>query len=335
MKAAIYNGIKNIDLRELDLPVCGDNDVVIKNLYACICGSDVAAYNHGGDDMGILKGYEFGHEMISVIAEKGKNVSDIEIGERVFPIPTHMHKEGVMRAATAGGFSEYVLIENFKLGISAVRVPEEISDRQAALIEPFLIGSNAILPLNAETGKKAIVLGAGPIGLCAAIVLKYRGCQVMVCDIVDSRLKVAKELGFDICNTINENYLEKCKTILGVSSGFTGEAIDADYYVDAAGNQTVVDLFFSGAKKCAVLSIVAVHHRPLTIDAVGLTYGGLQIVGPNGNYHSNLPIILDLLKSKQFDVEKMISHEFPHSKIVEAFEQASKADEALKVIIKY
>lgn len=47
MRAAIYNGQKNILLTELDTPVAGDNDIVIRNLYASICGTDVAVYLHG------------------------------------------------------------------------------------------------------------------------------------------------------------------------------------------------------------------------------------------------------------------------------------------------
>lgn len=335
MKAAIYNGIKNVALKDLEMPKCGDNDVIVKNIYAGICGSDVNAYNHGGDDVMIFKGSEFGHEMISEVVEKGKNVKDIKIGQRVFPIPSEIKKEKVIRAATAGGFSEYVLIENFQLGVSAVTVSDTISNKQAALIEPFLIGCNAIRPLSVEKGKKAIVYGAGTIGMTAAVALKYLGCEVIICDIIDSRLKIAKELGLITCHTIEENYLEKCKSIFGESSSFMGSAIDADYYVDAAGNQAIIDLFFSGAKSGAKLSVVAVHHKPVTMNLVPLTYGALQIVGPDGNYHDNLPLALEILESHTFDLDKMITHVFPHHQIVDALAQASKAQEALKVLIKY
>lgn len=335
MKAAIYNGIKNVELRDLEMPACGDNDVIIKNIYAGICGTDVNAYNHGGEDVMIYEGFEFGHEMISEIYIKGKNVNDVEVGQQVFPIPSQMKKEGIMRSSTVGAFSEYIKVDDFELGKSAVFVPDEITDRQAVLIEPFLIGCNAIRPLEVEKNKKAIVFGAGTIGMAAGIALKYLGCEVIICDIIDSRLKIASKLGFHTCNTMTENYLEKCKSILGLANSFFGEAIDADYYVDAAGNQAIIDLFYQGAKSGCKLSVVAVHHKPVSMNLVPLTYGGYQIVGPNGSYLDNIPLTLDILKSQKFDVEEIITSEFNHSQIIEAFEKSSNADESLKVILKY
>ena len=334
MKAAIYNGIKNVEMREMPEIQCGDNNIVIKNLYAGICGSDVGAYNHGGESVFIYPGYEFGHEMVSVVSEVGKNVSDVKVGQRIFPIPSEM-KEQPLRASTAGGFSEYVEVLNFELGRTAVIVPEEITDKEASLIEPFLIGTNAISPFKVEKGKKAVVYGAGAIGMTAAIALKYLGCEVMICDVINSRLEIAKGYGLHTCNPTEENYLDKAKSIFGVSYSLFGEVCDADFYVDAAGNQAVIDMFFGGAKFGAELSIIAVHHKPVTMNLVPITYGALKVVGPVGNYHSNLPLTLEILSSKQFDVEKMITHVYPHEQLVEALEQASKADEALKVVIEY
>ncbi|MBR5794672.1 MAG: alcohol dehydrogenase catalytic domain-containing protein [Erysipelotrichaceae bacterium] len=335
MKAAIYNGIKNVEIKELPDIQCGDNNVVIKNLYAGICGSDVGAYNHGGDAVFIFPGLEFGHEMVSEVVEVGKNVKDIQVGQRVFPIPSHIKKD-MLRASTAGGFSEYVEIEDFELGKSAVLVPENVSDKVAALIEPFLIGVNAISPFKVEKGKKAVVYGAGPIGLTAAIALKYLGCEVVICDVINSRLEIAKGFGLHTCNTIEENYVEKCQAAIGGSMTVFGQpAIDADFYVDAAGNQAVMDLFFQGAKFGAECSSIAVHHRPVTLNLVPVTYNGLKVVGPVGSYHTNLPLTLEIFSSEQFDLEKMITHEYSHDQLIEALEQATRADEALKVVIKY
>ena len=334
MKCAIYKGIKNVELKEMPEIECGDNNIVVKNLYAGICGSDVAAYNHGGEAVFIFPDHEFGHEMISEVVKVGKNVKDITVGTRIFPVPTEM-KEHKLRASTAGGFSQKVEILNFELGRSGVLVPESITDKEASIIEPFLIGANAVRPLNVEKGKKAIVFGAGAIGMTAAMVLKYKGCEVLMCDIINSRLEIAKDYGFYTCNTIEENYVEKAKQCLGVAVGFGGEAIDADYYVDAAGNQAVMNMILSCAKIGAVDSIVAVYHKPVEINATVITYGKVSLVGPNGGYHDNLPIVLEILDSHMFDVTKMITHEYAHEDIVEAFEMASNQQEALKVVIKY
>lgn len=83
MKAAIYMGKEKIEIKELPMPECGDNDVLIRNIYSSVCGTDVAVYTHGpGTGHRITVGEEFGHETVSRIVEVGKNVKDFKVGER-------------------------------------------------------------------------------------------------------------------------------------------------------------------------------------------------------------------------------------------------------------
>ena len=334
MKGAIYQGIKNIELKELPMPNCDDNGIVVKNLYAAICGSDVTAYNHGGRDNMIFEGLEFGHEMISEVVKVGKNVQGIKVGDRVFP--TSFAKADIMRAATIGGFSEYIEIPQCVVNQSVYIVSDKIENKIACLIEPFTIGARAVLHIGTiEKGKNAIVFGAGAIGLTAAMTLKYLGANVCVVDLSESRLNIAKQLGMEICDLSKENYLEKCGQLFGTLQGFMGTSIDVDYYVDAAGNQAVIDSFFSGAKPTATLAVVAVHHKPITLNMIPITYNGLRIVGTSGLPVDAEHLVLEILESHQFDVEKLITHEFTHENIIEAFETASNPKEALKVVIRY
>ena len=80
MRAALYNGQKSIEMTELPTPKAGENDIVVKNIYASICGTDVAVYEHGpGTGHRITVGSEFGHEMVSEVFQVGKNVKNIII----------------------------------------------------------------------------------------------------------------------------------------------------------------------------------------------------------------------------------------------------------------
>ncbi len=335
MKAAIYQGIKNIEIKDLPMPDCDDDGIVVKNLYAAICGSDVTAYNYGGRDNMIYEGFEFGHEMISEVVKVGKNVEGVKVGDRVFP--TAFAKADIMRAATIGGFSEYIEIPKCVLNQSIYLVSDKIEDKIASIIEPFTIGARAVLHIGEiEKGKNAIVFGAGAIGLTAAMTLKYLGANVCVVDLSESRLEIAKSLGMEICNLSNETYLDKCGELFGTIPGVLGgSSLNVDYYVDAAGNQAVMDSFFSGAKPCATLAVVAVHHKPVSINLIPLTYSGLRIVGTSGMPVDAEHLVLEILESHTFPVENIITHEYSHDQIVEAFEMASNAKEALKVLIKY
>lgn len=88
MKAGIYLGKESIEVRELPLPEVGENDVLIRNIYSSICGTDVAVFMHGpGTGHKVTVGGEFGHETVSRVVAVGKNVTDFKVGERVYPLP--------------------------------------------------------------------------------------------------------------------------------------------------------------------------------------------------------------------------------------------------------
>ena len=175
MKAAIYMGKEDIEIREIPTPECGDDDVLIKNIYSSICGTDVAVYLHGPNTgHRITTGGEFGHETVSRVAAIGKNVTDFTVGERVYPYP-RCAKNDTKRAGTIGGFSEYILVPQAKRNHSLYPVPQEIPDRMACLIEPFTVGCRAARRGQPQAGESAVVFGAGTIGLAAAVSLKYFG----------------------------------------------------------------------------------------------------------------------------------------------------------------
>lgn len=88
MKSAIYLGKKNIEIQNRPMPELGNYDVLIKNIYSSICGTDVAVYKYG-ENTGhrITVGEEFGHETISKVVAIGDKVTEFKVGERVYPYP--------------------------------------------------------------------------------------------------------------------------------------------------------------------------------------------------------------------------------------------------------
>lgn len=335
MKAAIYNGIKNIEMKELEMPQCGDNDIVVKNVYAAICGSDVSAYYKGGDANRIFKGFEFGHEMVSKVVEVGKNVEGIEVGQYVYPYPL-LAKGDSSRAATVGGFSEYILIPNCILNKSVYLVNEKIPLKTASLIEPFTVGTRAARQSRPKKGENAIVFGAGAIELSAAIALKYFGCdKAMVVDFSDYRLEKCQNLGFEICNSSKEDLKEKAKQCFGEAFGLMGQTANVDIYIDAVGAESIVHTFESMNKIFSRLVVVGVHHKPVTINLLQITYSQSEILGSGGYMPEDVRDVMTIMESGEYDIESIISHEFLLENINEAIETASQTDQSLKVIIKY
>ncbi len=336
MRAALYNGQKNISMTELETPKAGDNDIVVKIIFASICGTDVAVYEHGPNTgHKITLGSEFGHEMVSQVVEVGKNVKDIKVGDRVYPYP-RLAKGDPKRAGTTGGFSEYVLIPNAEIGKGVYAVPDEISSKTASLIEPFTVGCRAARRSFPRKGENAIVFGAGTIGIAAAIALKYFGCEkVMICDHSDFRLKKAQELGFEICNNGKENLKETAKQIFGKAQSALGETCDVDIYIDAAGAEDIIETYQSMGKLDSRMVVVAVKAGLRPIDVLAMTYGQHALIGSGGYTPEDVKDVLEIMKSGKWDIESIITDVYPWEKLPEALEKAAKVDEALNVIIHY
>lgn len=336
MKAAIYQGIHNIEIAELPDYECEDNAIILKNIYSSICGTDVAVYQHGtGLGHRITVGGEFGHETVCRVSAVGRNVTDVKVGERVYPYPLFVTGDK-KRAGTIGGFSEYIYCPNPAWGNSIYHVDESISDKAAALIEPFTVGCRAARRALPGKGQKGIVFGAGTIGISAAIALKYFGCeQVVICDFSDFRLDICKELGFDTYNNKSDPELSGLTEILGNSMGVNGNAVDCDIWIDAAGADAVLTAYEKYGKYNSKMVLVAVGNNKREIDILGLTFGQKSLTGSGGYTPEDVEDVLNIMKSGKWDIEKLITHEYPLDDLATAIEKASDVENALNVIIHF
>jgi threonine dehydrogenase-like Zn-dependent dehydrogenase len=335
-KAAIYRGIGSVDVVDFPYPGCGDDDVIVKNLLTGVCGSDVSAYKHGGDEHMIWKDHEFGHEAVSEVVEMGKNVRDLKLGDHVF-VNQGKALRDMKRMATVGGFSEYIRIPRCEVGYSVFKIDNDIAIKSAVLVEPFVIGTRAARSLNPGPDKTAIVFGAGIIGMSAAIMLKWYGCpKVMIVDISASRLRNAKSFGLSTCNSAKEDLKTTALAEFGSQSGFFGERCKANLYVDAIGLKVAVDNFALLAGREASLAIVGVHHVPVNLDLMQLCYSNWHINGC-GSIPIEVAIVdvLDMMRSRKYDLSCLVTHEYKVAQISEALVMGGNANEAQKVCISF
>lgn len=336
MKAAIYYGQRDVRIEQLETPVAGDNDIVVRNLYASICGTDVAVYTHGPNTgHRITVGSEFGHEMISEVVQVGKNVRGIEKGMIVYPYP-RLAKGNPKRSGTVGGFSEYVLIPNAELDKQVYDVPACIPVKTACLIEPFTVGFRAARRAEPRKGENAIVFGAGTIGIAAAIGLKYFGCeQVMICDHSDFRLEKAKALGFAVCNNSREDLRESAMTKFGTAPSRFGPTANVPIFIDAAGAEPILELYQSIGKIESRMVIVAVRAGMRPVDLLAMTYSQHALIGSGGYNPEDVEDVIAVMVQKKWDIGSIITDEFSLDQLPQAIERASCVDQALNVIIRY
>ncbi|SHN60091.1 zinc-dependent alcohol dehydrogenase [Desulfitobacterium chlororespirans] len=335
-KAAIYKGIGTVEFKELPYPQCGDDDIIVKNVIAGICGSDVAAFKEGGDANMIWKDSEFGHEMVSEVVETGKNVKDVNVGAYVFP-NMGQAKRDRMRMATVGGFSEYIHIPQFELNYSAIKLDKTIPLLSSVLLEPFVVGTRGAKNTNPGPGKTAIVFGAGIIGMAAAIMFKWYGCdKVMIVDISEYRLENARKFDLLTCNPQKEDLKAKAIAEFGSQRCYSGEVCGAHLYVDALGVDESFAYFGQLAGRNAFLSVVGVHHHPITFDFLKLCFNNWYISGSgNGSYEELSVDVLEMMKSGKFDLSVLVSHQYKQEDIVNALKVAGNPQEAQKVVVRY
>lgn len=342
MKAGIYNGIKNISIQELEKPTAGDNDVVIQVTRAGICGTDVHAYLAGGEDVGIHPGNQFGHEFVGIICEAGKNVSGLRVGDRVTICPTSRRPESCGLTSTeiadmSGAFSEYVYVEDAKKDHNVFVLPDSLHFETAVLAEPLSVASHSVAIAGLKGGERALVYGAGTIGLCAVAALQAKGIQdIIISDISDGRLEVAQRMGAVPFNSKNGGLMDFIKSQWGVHVGNSHEeCINVDVVIDCAGLPFIVKDFMDNAKTLSSLIIVAIHTKNVDISPYWVLAKELTIKGSRGYTAEDILTSIRTLDDPACKLGEIITHVYPHGDLKEAFEQASDAQSSIKVVIDY
>ena len=324
------------------MPKVGDNDILVKNIYSSVCGTDVAVFMQGPDTgHKVTVGGEFGHETVSEVVSIGKNIRDFAVGQRVYPYPLYA-KNDTKRAGTIGGFSQYILIKEAKKNHSLYNVNENISDKLASLIEPFTVGCRAarrgMVPNGEDSyikGQSAAVFGCGTIGIAAAVAFKYFGMErVMICDHSDFRLELAKKLGFEVCNTKRENFKDRAKEYFGLAPSLSGKTANIDCWLDAAGASGILDDFQRMGKIESRFVSVAVNNEMRKIDLLHMTYAQQCIIGSGGYMPEDVWDVQKIMSCGKWNLEEIITHEFTIDKLEDAIRTAADVEHSGNVVIK-
>ncbi len=253
----------------------------------------------------------------------------------MYPYPLFA-KDDTKRAGTLGAFSQYILIPNCKLNKSVYKLKGNISLKEGCLIEPFTVGCRAARRSNPKKGEKAIVFGAGTIGIAAALSLKYFGVEnVMIVDISDFRLQKCKKLGFEICNSNNNDLKETAQKYFGTAHSLHGKTADVDIFIDCAGADSILQTYQQMGKIESRLVVVAVNKGIKGVDILDLTYSQHAIIGSGGYMPEDVYDVMNIMASKKYDIESIITDEYSQNDLSKALEQAGITDESLNVIIDF
>ncbi|GAB3288259.1 zinc-dependent alcohol dehydrogenase [Parahaliea aestuarii] len=336
MTAARIHAPQDIRLDTVDIPRIGPRDVLVRVVHCGICGSDLS-YSKIGGIPGAHLPFAFGHEFSGTIEALGEQVTHLQVGDRVVVNP-EAGGNGIGSDGLRGAFAPLVQVRNVTPDSGSVfKLPDHLDFEIGALVEPLSVGMHAANQGRIGAGDRVVVMGAGPVGLAAAIGARHLGAaSVCVVDRSEHRLGVARQLGLNsLAADGNPAALaEGLKALHGTvqNDPRLGEQPATDVYIEATGAGPVFQQICATARKGGRIVVVGVHFAPVELDMVNLLMRELQITAAM-EYPVEFPQVIDMLCNGSVDVRPLVSHHFPLSDFDTAFAQAQRPDEAVKVLV--
>ncbi len=331
MQAVVFTAPETASVERVPDPVCRPDEVIVQVARTGICGTDVHIYhNEYMSDFPIIPGHEFG----GVVVEVGKEVDDVRTGDRVAPDPNlycghcyfcrnehanHCLNWQGVGITRPGSFAEYVAVP----ARACYKLPESISDAQAALIEPLSCVVHALKRFRVWPGDEVLIFGAGPMGLILVQALRNSGAsQVVIVDKQPDRLLLARQLG---ASATVEAGAEQAEVLREMAPyGFS-------VVVDATGVPHVIERAFDYLKpRGQYLQFgVAPNHARISLSPYDVFRHDWTIIGSFALCYTFQPAIA-WLASGVVDVMPLVSHSVPLADFAPVFDMF-EAGKTLKV----
>lgn len=327
-------------LKELEVPKLGSKDVLVQVKAAAICGTDIHIYNWNDWAAARVKPpMIFGHEFCGEVVETGAAVTQVKPGDLVAG-ETHIpcgkcfqcrtgaqhicRNMAILGVHTDGAFTDYAVIPE----ICAWRLPPGTDPEIGAIYEPFGVAAHGVLMHNLA-GSSVAVFGCGPIGLFAVGIARAAGAsQVYAVDVVDFRLKMAKQMGATA--TFNPAKDDVPAAILDQTKG-----AGVDCFIELSGSSAAVKQGFAVLRNGGAVSLIGLPSAEVKLDLTqDIIYKEARVFGSTGRgMFDTWYKVTALLGNGQVDAARVITHRFRLSEFEQAFEALTKGGEAGKVLL--
>lgn len=347
MKAAVWHGYKDIRIENVPEPEIKKGYVKIKVDYAGICGTDRHEYV-GPNFIPVEKPHRLtgrvapltiGHEFSGTIVEVAEDVEGYSIGDRVTANGSLTCKEcepcktgrynicqrlGFLGVGEDGAFAEYVRVEAERL----FKIPEEVSQREAAVAEPLACGIHATNLLGDVQGKDIVVIGPGIIGLSAFFGAKLAGAgRVLVSGVGSERKALIEKHGGEYIDSSKEDLTSF------VEKWTNGNLADIVY--ECVGLQGTLNTAINLTKPGGKIMVMGVFEKPPVVDLNTLQEAERVILTSQAHI-DEIATALSYMKDKKIDAEELITREVTLDTLVEdGFEELiNNPTKHIKVVIK-
>ncbi len=340
MKALVKTkAAPGLDLIEIPVPEVGPNDVKIKIHKTAICGTDIHIWNWDEWAQATIPvPMQVGHEFVGEVVEIGSAVTShtIKIGTLVSG-EGHIVC-GACRSCLAGRrhlcpntkgvgvnrpgcFAEYLVIPATNVWVADPNIPEEI----LSIFDPYGNAVHTALQWD-MLGEDVLITGAGPIGIMAAAIARHAGARnVVVTDINQYRLDLAKKMGATYTVNLTEETLEDAIKKLGLKEGFD---VGLEMSGASPAIKSMVDNMANGGK----ISMLGIPSRPPEIDWNKVIFHMLTIRGIYGREMFETWYLMQTMIQAGLDISPIITHCFDVKDYAQGFE-AMKSGQSGKVVL--
>lgn len=340
MKALVKSKAeRGIWMEDIDRPDVGHNDVLIKVRQTAICGTDIHIFKWDEWAQATIPvPLAVGHEFCGEIVELGGEVRGFSVGDRV-SAEGHitcgycrncragrrhlcMNTQGV-GVNRPGAFAEYLCIPAF----NAFKLPDNISDDMAAILDPLGNATHTALSFDL-VGEDVLITGAGPIGVMAVAIARYAGARhVVITDVNDYRLDLARKMGATAALNVTRELLDKTMIDLGMEEGF-------DVGMEMSGNPQAFRDMLKTMHHGGKVAILGIPPGDTAIDWSQVIFKGLELKGIYGREMFETWYKMSSMLQSGLNIEPVITHHFPVGDFQTAFE-LMESGQSGKVILNW
>lgn len=319
------------------IPQYGVHEVLIKIHKTAICGTDIHIYSW--DDWAqatIPVPMIVGHEFFGEIVDVGREVKGLKVGQRVSG-EGHITC-GICRNCRAGRqhlcrntqgvgvnrqgcFAEYLVLP----ASNVQPLPDDITADQAAILDPFGNAAHCALSFNL-IGEDVLIMGAGPIGIMAVAIARHAGARhVVITDVNDYRLELARKMGATRAINVKYNTLQDTMHELGMREGF-------DVGMEMSGNPMALNDMVRTMNHGGKVALLGIPPQETPIDWNQVIFKGLVIKGIYGREMYETWYKMIAMFQSGLDLSPVITHHFPVDDFQHAF-QIMASGQSGKVIL--
>jgi L-iditol 2-dehydrogenase len=363
MRAVVYRGRDNLCLETVPVPKIQPGELLVKVAVCGVCPTDIKKIHYGT----VPPPRIFGHETSGTIVQVGRGVTKFRIGDRVglhhhipcldchycrhhaFAQCAGYKRTGITAGfePAGGGYAEYVRVMPFVIP-GVVKIPDRNTFLEGSMLEPVNTVLKAVKRLNILPGDNVCVIGQGPIGLLFTKILSLKGINVIATDLMTTRLKLAEQWGAKKSfNAADPKLLKKIHQYLCRRRGnesrisklrppFFIPHPSLDACILAVPSASAVDQAFQLTRGSGQVLLFA-HTKPDDQHAIDLSNICLHEKDLIGSYSADYLLqkeVAKLIFSRQIEVEKLVTDQFPLYRTADAIKLASDpTPTSLKIVV--